>query len=424
MRLAHFTNTYHPVVSGVVRSVSAFRQALTDLGHNVFILSQHAANYEDQEPFIFRYPAFELPVHNNFPVTIPISPFVDKLLPSLKLDIIHAHHPILLGQTAAHKAEELDLPFVFTFHTRYRDYSHYISLNQAMVKEVIDRWLGEFMQQCHHIIVPSESIRQLLADLYGVREQVTAIPTGIDMSPYQAARQSDIRQQRGWGQDKVLISVGRLAKEKNWHILLEATAAVVAAVPDTRLIILGDGEERDDLRKQARQLGIADRLELPGTVPFDQVPDYLFAADLFCFASTTETQGLVTLEAMAADLPVVAVAASGTSDVIRHETEGLLTENDSQALAQAIIRVLRDEALREALRQAARKQAESYDIRRQAEHLIAAYQQAKVDKKAGRMIQVDRQKPLLKGKWYEQLGMTQNPFRTLPQQITDLVRRS
>jgi Na+-translocating ferredoxin:NAD+ oxidoreductase RnfG subunit len=127
---------------------------------------------------------------------------------------------------------------------------------------------------------------------------------------------------------------------------------------------------------------------------------------------------------MAADLPVVAVAASGTSDVIRHETEGLLTENDSQALAQAIIRVLRDEALREALRQAARKQAESYDIRRQAEHLIAAYQQAKVDKKAGRMIQVDRQKPLLKGKWYEQLGMTQNPFRTLPQQITDLVRRS
>jgi 1,2-diacylglycerol 3-alpha-glucosyltransferase len=424
MRIAHFTNTYRPVVSGVVRSVSAFRQALTDLGHIVFIFSQHASHYEDEEPFVFRYPAFELPVHNNFPLTIPISPTIDKLMPPLKLDVIHAHHPILLGQTAANKAEELDLPFVFTFHTRYREYSHYISLNQAMVKEVIDRWLGEFMQQCQHIIVPSESIRVLLAELYGVDERVTVIPTGIDLKPYETAGERDIRQERGWGNDKVLISVGRLAKEKNWHTLVEAFALVCQDIPDARLIILGDGEERQSLKKQARQLGIADRVELPGTVPFTHVPDYLFATDLFCFASTTETQGLVTLEAMAADLPVVAVAASGTSDVIRHEKEGLLTDNDPQALAQAIIRVLREDALRDSLRQAARKQAQSYDMRYLAERLTDVYQQAIIDKKAGRYVEVDRHKPLLTGKWYEQLGLTQNPFRTLPQQITDLVRRS
>ena len=412
MHIAHFTNTYYPVVSGVVRSVSAFRQALTDLGHNVFVFSQHASNYEDKEPFIFRYPAFELPIHNKFPVTIPVSNFIDKLLPPLKLDVIHAHHPFLLGQTAARKAEELHLPLVFTFHTRYRDYSHYVSLNQDVVKEVIDLWLGVYMQQGQHIVVPSESIRKLLADLYGVHERVTVLPTGIDLRPYQIeTNRAQFRRQKGWGSDRVLISVGRLAKEKNWHTLLDAAAEVMRTQPDIRLVILGEGEERTNLEKQAQQLGIADRVALPGAIPFADIPHHLFAADLFCFASVTETQGLVTLEAMAADLPVVAVDASGTSDVITHEVEGLLTENNASALAQAIIRVLQDDSLREVLRTAAQTKAQSYDIRRQAERLTAVYEQAIDDKKANRFIQVDKHKPLLKGHWYERLGLEQNPFR-------------
>ena len=425
MHIAHYTNTYYPVVSGVVRSVSAFRQALTELGHQVFIFSQHASDYEDGEPFIFRYPAFELPIHNNFPITIPMSSHIDWLLPPLKLDVIHAHHPFLLGQTAAKKAEELNLPFVFTFHTRYRDYSHYITLNQTIVKEVIDRWLGVYMQQCQHIVVPSDSIRDLLSDLYGVHERVTVIPTGINLAPY--AERPDIhqfRQQKGWQDDKVLISAGRLAKEKNWHLLIEAAAEVIRQVPQTRLIILGEGEERESLQKLAQDLDVAERIELPGAVPFTEMPKYLFAADLFTFASITETQGLVTLEAMAADLPIVAVAGSGTSDVITHEVEGLLTDNDATALATAIVRVLQDDDLRESLRSAAQAKAHLYDIKRQAEQLTAVYQQAIQDKKANHFVQVDNLKPLLKGHWYELLGLEENPFHTLPQQLTDLVRRS
>jgi glycosyltransferase involved in cell wall biosynthesis len=424
MHIALFTNTYHPVVSGVVRSVSAFRQALTDLGHIVFVLSQHASNYEDNEPFIFRYPAFELPIHNRFPVTIPVSAFIDKLLPSLKLDVIHSHHPFLLGQTAARKAGELQLPLVFTFHTRYRDYSHYISLNQTVVKEIIDRWLGVYMHQCQHIVVPSESIRKLLADLYGVHDRVSVIPTGIDLRPYQTKNnRRHFRQQKGWGDDRVLISVGRLAKEKNWHILLDAAAEVMSTLPDARLVIMGEGEERHSLEDQARQLGIAERVELPGAIPFAEVPQHLFAADLFCFASITETQGLVTLEAMAADLPVVAVDASGTSDVINHEVEGLLTENSAQALAQAIVRTLHDDHLCNSLRAAARAKVQAYDIRRQAERLTAVYEQAVHDKYDNYFVHVDKHKPLLKGHWYELLGLEQNPFRTVPQHISDLMRR-
>ena len=120
MHIAHFTNTYHPVTSGVVRSVSSFRQALSDLGHNVFIFAQTDREYKDKEPFVFRYPALQLPLQ-EYPLTIPVSNFVDTLLPSLKLDVIHAHHPALLGQVAARKAEALNVPLVFTHHTRYRE---------------------------------------------------------------------------------------------------------------------------------------------------------------------------------------------------------------------------------------------------------------------------------------------------------------
>ena len=118
MHIAFFTNYYHPVVNGVVRSVASFRENLMKNGHNVFIFAQHDSTYKDNEPFIFRYPSLPLPL-GEISAAIPVSPFADQLIPILKLDVIHTHHPIFLVQTSALKASELDLPLVFTFHTQY-----------------------------------------------------------------------------------------------------------------------------------------------------------------------------------------------------------------------------------------------------------------------------------------------------------------
>ena len=362
LHIAQFTNTYHPSINGVVRSVSVFRQALTDLGHNIFIFAQHASRFEDTEPFIFRYPAIELPISPPYALPIPVSPFVDRLLPSLKLDVIHSHHPFLLGQAAARKANQLDLPLVFTFHTRYDEYSHYVPLNQTFVKGVITEWLRDYLQHCQHIITPSNSIKQMFTD-HGVIDRVTTIPTGIDLAPFRAADGQSLREERGWGKDKVLISVGRLAVEKNWSTLLAAAGQVMRQHREVRLVIIGEGEEHNALLHQAQELGIADRVDFTGLVPFADIPRYLKAADLFCFASVTETQGLVTMEAMAAGLPVVAVNATGTRDEVEHGQEGLLTDNDSAALAQAIHQVIEDETLWQQFRQAAGKKAAAFDIR-------------------------------------------------------------
>ncbi|MFO7540978.1 MAG: glycosyltransferase [Chloroflexota bacterium] len=412
LHIAHFTNTYLPVTIGVVRSVRSFRRALVDLGHLVFIFAQHTNDQEDEEPFIFRYPALDLPLQ-DYPLTIPVSNFVEKLLPSLKLDVIHAHHPALLGQVAANKAEELDVPLVFTHHTRYQEYSHYVALPQELVKDVIQRWLADYMERCQHVVVPSESIKTMLAERYGIHERVTAVPTGIDLEPYEQADGQVIRQQRHWDNKLVFISVGRLAEEKNWGTLLQAALPVLKRHPQAHLAIVGDGDDRQDLEEQAQKLGISSQVEFVGRVPFDAIPSYLKAADIFCFASITETQGLVTLEAMAAGLPVVAVDATGTSDAVSHNVEGLLTPNEAHALGDAMERLVNDSDLRAQFAEAAVHKAKTFENKRMGQRLLDVYAQAQEDKRANHYVTGDKHKPIFKINWRKMLGMEENDKRLL-----------
>jgi glycosyltransferase involved in cell wall biosynthesis len=180
-----------------------------------------------------------------------------------------------------------------------------------------------------------------------------------------------------------------LAEEKNVKTLLSAVAQVMSQRDDVCLLLIGDGPQRKELEKFSEELGIAARVNFTGRIPFDQVPAYLKAADLFCFASVTETQGLVTMEALAAGLPVAAVAATGTSDAVEHGQQGLLTENDSQALGQAIQQILADDSLYARLKAGAPAKAKSFDMLEQARKMVAVYEQAIEDKKANRSITVD-----------------------------------
>lgn len=387
LHIAFFTNTYLPTTSGVVRSIQTFRNQLCAMGHNVFIFAQHARYFEDQEPFIFRYPAIEIPFANDYAVPIPVSSTVNEVLPILMPDIIHSHHPFLLGETAATKARELGCPLVFTFHTRYEEYSHYVPIDQSVTRRVIISYIARYLERCHHIVVPSESIRDLLRE-YGVEGPVTAVPTGIDLAPFQAMDRAQLRHDLGWDDDLVLISVGRLAKEKNFEMLIDAAAQVIHGRSNVRLVIVGGGMEQQALEDHAAERGIADRVQFTGRVPYEEIPSLLTAADLFCFASVTETQGLVTMEAMAANLPVVAVAATGTSDTVEHGQDGLLTPNDSRALANAIQRVLDDPQLRKTLQTGAQQKVQWFDIKLQAARLLEVYEQAMTDSAAGRHIRV------------------------------------
>jgi 1,2-diacylglycerol 3-alpha-glucosyltransferase len=399
LRIAHFTNTYFPVMSGVVRSVSTFRQAQEELGHTVFVFGQEAPNYVDEEPFVFRYPSFNIPIR-NYPATIPVSNHIDWVIPKLKLNVIHAHHPAPMGNAAADKCEKLNIPLVFTHHTRYQEYAQYMGLPEDLMKDIIEHQLANYMQKCQHIVAPSESIKEMIASVYGIQERVTVIPTGIDLKPYRSVNGRSVRQARNWTDDKkVIVSVGRLVGEKNFDTLIKAFAIVAKKHDDAILALIGDGPNKQELKKLAVQEGVSNQMDFVGQVPFEEMPNHLKAADFFAFASITETQGLVTLEAMAADLPVIAVDATGTSDIVEDGKDGILTENSPEKLAEGIDRVLSDPELANHLREGAIQKAEKYETLNVTSWMLDVYEQAIEDKKAGIYVVPDKRKPIYEVAW-------------------------
>jgi glycosyltransferase involved in cell wall biosynthesis len=255
------------------------------------------------------------------------------------------------------------------------------------------------MEKCHHIVVPSNSFKEILGEGFGLNERVTVIPTGIQLAPYQQADGDLIRAKHGWGSEKILVSVGRLAPEKNWETLLHAAARVMSEVSEFRVLLIGDGPSKKDLVKLAKKLGIGERVTFLGQIPFEEVPGYLKAADLFGFASVTETQGLVTMEALAAGLPVAAVDAPGTRDGVTHGKEALLTKNDSAELAEAIRTLVLDEDLYAQYKKAAIEKANSFEIKNVSKRLVDVYRQAMEDQRRDRRVQLEKTHKLFKIDW-------------------------
>jgi len=393
MHIAFFTNSYLPVVNGVTHSVEAFREALTEQHHNVFIFAQADSEYIDTMPFIFRYPSLTLPISVEVPAVIPVSSFVDQLLPLLKLDVIHTHHPFLLGQTAASKAKELNVPLIFTFHTQYQEYMHYVPLPQEAIQEFLKgaalSWLKHFMRLCQHIVIPSESMKEILIRDYGLRDSYTVIPTGLDLEPYHRADGKALRDREGWQADKILVSTGRLAQEKNWPVLLQAAQQVYRQHPELRVVLIGDGPDRSALETLVSELGMTERVTFTGTLPFQDVIVYLKAADIFAFASITETQGMVTMEALAAGLPIVAVDGTGTRDIIDDGKQGFLVPNEAEALAKSINELFDSPAMMKKFQRNALKKAKTFDLKDQATKLIEVYQQAIQDKASEHYVAIE-----------------------------------
>jgi glycosyltransferase involved in cell wall biosynthesis len=229
-------------------------------------------------------------------------------------------------------------------------------------------------------------MRDILMREYGLQGRYTVIPTGTDVEPFLKADGKSLRQEKGWQDETVLISVGRLAAEKNWDTLLRASAKVCEQHPNLRLVLIGDGPAREDLGKLASELGIAERVTFTGALPFDQIPRYLKAADVFAFASVTETQGLVTIEAMAAGLPVVAVDGSGTHDIVEHGKQGFLVKNDADALAKGINRLLADPQRMKRFSNRALKKAKTFDVHALGKQMVDVYEQAIQDKKENQFV--------------------------------------
>ncbi len=372
MRIGMFANAYLPVINGVVRSIMLYRKGLLDGCHFVGVFVPDARNYEDEEPFIFRYPAIPLPTQLNYSFPVVTAPHITWMVPRLKLDIIHAHHPVIVGVEARRFSEELDIPLVFTFHTMYHEYTHYfLGMDNELVKQIVRRIVRDYANRADFIIAPSPAVVDLLPS-YGIQKPVEILPTPVDLEQF-TPREKPLLSHP----DRIrLIYVGRVAKEKNLAFLLRVFKRVAARDDRIELKIVGGGPSLEELKALARKLSIAHKVSFTDMVPFSEVVNELNQADLFVFSSTTETQGLVVLEAMAAGLPLVLVESKALLYFVNPGKDCVVVREDEEEMANTILSLVYDPDRLRAMGRAARQNAERYSIPALTSKLLDVYQNA------------------------------------------------
>ncbi len=342
MNILMMTNTFTPHVGGVARSVETFSQAYRYIGHRCLVVAPTFSDKPAREIDVLRVPAVQHWNGSDFSMPLPIPHLLTRSLEDFEPDLIHAHHPFLLGDTALRLSAQYDVPVVFTHHTMYEKYTHYVPGDSPrMQRFAIDLAVG-YANLCDAVIAPSETIAEILR-ARGVTTRVEVIPTGIDPVCFQAGDGAATRAELGIPPGAVVVGhVGRLAPEKNLEFLSEAMATFVATTKGAHALVAGDGPSRDCLTAAFARRGLADRFHLLGHLDLPHLAGVYRAMDVFAFASQSETQGMVLVEAMAAGVPVVAVDAPGVREVLRDGNNGrLLAHQRREEFVAALIEIVR-----------------------------------------------------------------------------------
>lgn len=373
MRIGLFSDSYKPYQSGVVTSISTLKEELRRHGHEVYIFAPAYPNYEDQEPDIHRYFSVPSPTNPDFTLAIPGLSGMSGVIRKLNLDLIHVHSPFTMGWVGKLYANKHKIPLVFTYHTLYESYAHYVPVAQDLAREMASKFSTMFCNHCDHIVVPCEEIKDAL--LAGeVLSPISVIPTGVPLEKFAGGDPNWLRQQYNIAYDKkILLFVGRLTKEKNLEFLIHAFKEIHYKMPDTVLVLTARGPLEQTLKELCEELGVREDVVFTGALPFETLVHAYHSADLFVFSSMTETQGLVLLEAMACGLPVVAVRASGVQDMVDHDVDGLLTECRVDKFSEAVCRVLGSRDTYERLKDNAFKKAHNLSSTNMVKRLEELY---------------------------------------------------
>jgi glycosyltransferase involved in cell wall biosynthesis len=375
LKIGIFTDSYKPYTSGVVTSIATFKEELIRLGHEIHIFAPSYSNYDEIEENVYRYFSLPSPTNPDFTLAIPIYPGMNTIVKNLQLDIIHVHSPFTMGRVGLRYASKLNIPLLFTYHTRYDQYVHYVPLAQDIAREVTIKYSSNFCNHCNHIIAPSAEIESIIR-AFKVKTPISVIPSGVPIDKYQGGDHGWLREHYAIpAKNRILLFVGRLTQEKNIPFLIQTFKQVKEKQPDTTLVIIAQGPLEEELKDLVKMLGLSlhDDVIFTGVMPFNSLVNAYYSADLFVFASLTETQGLVLIEAMAAGLPVVAVRASGVREMVDDGINGLLTDCDTGELAAAILRVLKDEKLYHSLQVNAIKKADQLSSHNMAIELEKVY---------------------------------------------------
>lgn len=368
LKVAMFTNNYLPFIGGVPISIERLRCGLEKLKDTVLIVAPSYANKSKQKSNVIRMPSiFSFGEKSEFQFANIFSAAVRKKVKAFKPDIIHVHHPFWIGSVGVFMARRLKVPAVYTYHTRLEHYAHFVFLPGSLFRNIIAHFLvRRFANKCDAVIVPTDSTEEYLR-MIGVTAPTYVQPTGIEYDRFQKVEPAAIatlkKRLEISDTETIFVSVSRLSDEKNIDFMIDALAELKKTT-DTpfRLLMVGEGHQKQRLQAKIDELHLTKTIQLVGAVAPEHMASWYQLGDAFLFASQSETQGMVILEAMAAGLPVVAVRSSGIDDVVEDDYNGYKTPAKQAIWLDRVGRVLNDPTLRSELSNNAERFAKAYSV--------------------------------------------------------------
>ncbi len=339
MKVGIFTDTYKPQINGVVTSVCLMEQKLRENGHEPYIFT---VTHPDVRPLkdpdnVFRISSVKFWGNTEHRIAKLYSQKMLHKVKDLDIDIIHSHAPFSLGIMGHLIARRLGIPEVHTYHTMLSDYTHYIKFGHLMPKEAAENYSRVFCNRVDAVIVPTPKVYEALKN-YGVKKPMYVIPTGIDLPQFlKKVPENELELIRKnlniLPDDKLLIFVGRIAKEKSIDKLIHYHKALSNKDPKFKLLIVGGGDYLDELKSLVESLSLSNKVLFAGKSRYEELPHYYQIAKCFVTASTSETQGLVVLEAAASGLPVVAINDESYNTVLFEGQNGLYYHTEDEYIA-------------------------------------------------------------------------------------------
>ena len=405
MKIAMFTDAYYPRINGVTVSVHSYATELVKFGHTVCIVcleyseEQQRSSFFDEKdsdeksPFkIVRIPSWSFSAISKEDRVARFDKWrrVKKAMKEFQPDVIHINSEWVIGYFGALYALHYHVPFVFTFHTMWEDYlANYVNfLPDASLRRIGRSVVKFYLKRADLIIAPTKKIASVVHD-YGIQKQVEILPTGIPDSreKYSLIRQTAIGLQlskkcpqlKG---KKILLFVGRIVKEKNLSFLFDVLENVQKKLPKTALLFVGGGPYLDELKLISEQRKLSKSVAFAGYIPSADLPYFYRQAQVFVFPSKTETQGLVTVEAMLSGLPVVAIGELGTVDVMQGDHGGFMVGDDVGQFSEKVIELLKNQQLRKKKSQEALKWGKKWKISALTPRLEECYERAMLIRKA------------------------------------------
>lgn len=378
MRIGMMVDSYKPYISGITNYVEVNKEYLEKMGHEVFVFTFGDLDYKDKEKNIIRSPGVPLS-DSGFFLSLRYRRAARKLLQTM--DVVHVHHPFLSGRLALRYCRPMQIPIVFTNHTRYDLYAQaYLPLMPDEVSQsLLQAYMPSFCKAVDLVITPSAGMGKVLQEL-GVEEPIEIVPNGVDLKNFKTAKPL-ARAKFGYTKDDViLVYSGRIALEKNLPFLIESFTGIAKAIPNVHLLLIGGGVQQfeEEIETLINELNFSNRIQWVGKIPYDQLPQHLAMCDIFVTASVTEVHPLSVIEAMGAGLPVMGIESVGVGDTIEDDVTGFLSTDDLPAFTAKLTRLCLDPNLRAKMSKSARQASSAYAIE-QTTKLMARFYETMID---------------------------------------------